>query len=325
MEQGKRMAPKPEPGSLPDVEEVLLPFEDNSSNDSVTGGPPTVTRKELQITSPKLMLKPRPKPKSTKAGVQTKRKIPAKQSKLSLPPQPRPLTPSENEMDDEFINITDCTSDATSVDGALSETEFDVHGGSTALSDRLDWSDTNLADSGDEDIAREETAYLTTIGDDGALSSSSLSDLDDERVSRISGRAMDTIIDSGDESDSESSSGETNSKHKRRRARLASVRDRSRWRRMRRQQHGSDSMVDSAGELLSEDDDDDSEIESDQELVFREARTDQERALAVACNQQDGHEDALLQMHLDQLHAVRNVIQECSSPLLEHAAMESDS
>ncbi|KAJ2212232.1 hypothetical protein EV179_004859 [Coemansia sp. RSA 487] len=231
----------------------------------------------------------------------------------------------EEDANDEFINITDVTSDASSVGGAPSETEFDVHRAprmSTALSDRLDWSDTNLADSGDEDIAREETAYLTTIGDAGDLTSSSLSDLDEERVARIGGRTMDAGVDSGDESDSESSSDETGSRRQRMRARIAGVRDRHKWRRQRRRSHhDSDSMADSDDDLAF----DDSELESDQELRFREARTDQERVLAAACGQQDDHEDALLQMHLDQLHAVRNVIQECSSPLLEHAAMESDS
>ncbi|KAJ2503857.1 hypothetical protein GGI11_007575, partial [Coemansia sp. RSA 2049] len=239
--------------------------------------------------------------------------------------QGKKMVPAEeidDDIDDEFVNITDVTSDAFSdVDGPPSETEFDMHrrrrGNAASPVNQLDeWSDADLGDSGDEDIAQEETTYLTTIGDAGSLSSSSLSDFDDARVRRMGSRAMDSGVDSGDESDSESISGDANGLSRRRGWRVKRS-----WRRQRQYERDTS---------FANDDDEEEEFgnsdsESDQELTFREARTAQERALATASDQQGDREDALLQMHLDQLYAVRSVIQECSSPLLEHAAMEAES
>ncbi|KAJ2652417.1 hypothetical protein GGH99_007594, partial [Coemansia sp. RSA 1285] len=228
----------------------------------------------------------------------------------------------DDDIDDEFVNITDVTSDAFSdVDGPPSETEFDMHrrrrGNAASPVNQLDeWSDADLGDSGDEDIAKEETTYLTTIGDAGSLSSSSLSDFDDARVRRMGSRAMDSGVDSGDESDSESISGDANGLSRKRGWHIKRS-----WRRQRQYERDTSfADVDDQEEEFGN-----SDSESDQELTFREARTEQERALATASDQQGDREDALLQMHLDQLYAVRSVIQECSSPLLEHAAMEAES
>ncbi|KAJ2622966.1 hypothetical protein GGI26_002767 [Coemansia sp. RSA 1358] len=234
--------------------------------------------------------------------------------------------------DDEFINITDVTSDASTA-GVPSETEFDLPASRSSIAssrhEKNEWSDSNILDADDEDIEQEETAYLTGIRDQG-YSSSSLSDLDDDRLARI--RSKDTlgsVVDSGDESDSESSQNESAARKSRQSTR------RKHQKRLRKAAAGSGSEVltaagffdsnglsdvDSLGTLLSEN----SESETDQELTFRAARTEEEQALVEYREPEDEREDALLEMHLEQLRAVRNVIQDCSSPLLEHTASDVD-
>ncbi|KAJ2171772.1 hypothetical protein EV181_007752, partial [Coemansia sp. RSA 532] len=68
----------------------------------------------------------------------------------------------------------------------------------------------------------------------------------------------------------------------------------------------------------------DSELETDQELTFREAQTATEHALVEYGESGDDREDELLQMHLEQLRAVHNVMQDCSAPLLDYVGI-SDS
>ncbi|KAJ2510110.1 hypothetical protein H4217_008020, partial [Coemansia sp. RSA 1939] len=196
MEQGKKMVPAVLSDANEEGEEILSPFVKDRIDTSVTQT---------------LLLSKMPIPiKSTPQKAKTKRKT-NKVSSRKILPLPLPKEEEiDDDIDDEFVNITDVTSDAFSdVDGPPSETEFDMHrrrrGNAASPVNQLDeWSDADLGDSGDEDIAKEETTYLTTIGDAGSLSSSSLSDFDDARVRRMGSRAMDSGVDSGDESDSES-------------------------------------------------------------------------------------------------------------------------
>ncbi|KAJ1897632.1 hypothetical protein LPJ66_003250 [Kickxella alabastrina] len=232
--------------------------------------------------------------------------------------------------EDEFVNITDVTSD-TSADYP-SETEFDLPSTQDKEpSIRTVWSDTNShvidGDDDDEDIEKAEEAYLAQMQDND-FSSSSLSDLDEERLAGIRRDRMgDLDPDSGDESDSESNNDEGSERlHARRRKRSNVRRQRSRLRDFTTaisSASDSDSLSDigSLSSLSSSDE----ESESDQELTFREAQTEEERALVEYAESGDDREDALLSMHLDQLRAVRNVIHDCSSsPLLEHAGSGSE-
>ncbi|KAJ2114323.1 hypothetical protein IW146_003181 [Coemansia sp. RSA 922] len=204
--------------------------------------------------------------------------------------------------DDELINITDVTSDTSG--GYPSETEFDL----PSRMRRGAWSDSSIAmgnDDDDEDIEEEEEAYLKHMRESD-LSSSSLSDLDDVRLAVIRGSSG-SDVDSGDESDAESVGGG--------RLRVRRQQQRRRVRAVRSDQPAfgfaesdSESM---AG--LSSLGSDGSSSESDQELEFRAPLTAEERALAEYVESGDEREDALLVMHLEQLRAVRSVIQDCSS------------
>ncbi|KAJ2704821.1 hypothetical protein FB645_002930 [Coemansia sp. IMI 203386] len=227
--------------------------------------------------------------------------------------------------DDEFINITDFTSDTSA--GYPSETEFDLP--STQGEDApplASWSDAGsnlLADEEDDDaIEKSEEAYLIQMHEND-LSSSSLSDIDEERMAGFhSSRIRAHDIDSGEESDSESNDGEI----------AGVVRSRRRKATSRKQRvieycdfdniSDVDSLSDigSIGSLASDD-----ESETDQELTFRQARTADERALAEYVGSSDEREDALLNMHLEQLRTVRNVLPDCpSSPLFDAEASGSD-
>ncbi|KAJ2726464.1 hypothetical protein GGI07_000602 [Coemansia sp. Benny D115] len=235
--------------------------------------------------------------------------------------------------DDEFINITDVTSDTSAE--YPSETEFDLP---SARSDDQGsipavWSDTNSntnlldGEDGDEDIERAEEEYLLQMEENG-LSSSSLSDFDDERLAGIRRDTGITVIgelDSGNESDSESDQIEGS----------PGMRAMRQHRRRRRHNNAfleaasgfSDSDAESLSDIgsigsLSTNGD---ESETDQELTFREAQTEEERALVAYAESCDEREEALLSMHLDQLRAVRNIIQDCSSsPILDQADSGSD-
>ncbi|KAJ1810322.1 hypothetical protein LPJ75_004234, partial [Coemansia sp. RSA 2598] len=224
--------------------------------------------------------------------------------------------------DDEFINITDFTSDTSA--GYPSETEFDLPSTQgEEVPPLASWSDTasNLLaeEEDDEDIEKSEEAYLISMHEN-EFSSSSLSDLDEERLAGIRrGRAASRDIDSGEESDSESNDGDGIARARRRKAAM-------------HRQHviecrgfdaisdiGSLSDIGSIGSLTSSDD------ESDQELTFREARTAEERALAEYVGSSDEREDALLNMHLEQLRTVRNAMPDCpSSPIFDAEASGSD-
>ncbi|KAJ1725803.1 hypothetical protein LPJ53_000064 [Coemansia erecta] len=238
--------------------------------------------------------------------------------------------------DDEFINITDVTSDASST-GYPSETEFDLPSTQgeetpTAVSARAndiasEWSDTNMRiisddDADGEDIEKAEEAYLIHM-EENEFSSSSLSDLDDERLAGIRrGRVDNSDIDSGDESDSESNDGDGGVRNRMRRRRRRAVRAQT----ASFHDFGSGSDIGSLSDIgsissLSSDED----SETDQELTFREPKTEEERALVNYVGSDDEKEEAMLSMHLDQLRAVRNVLPYCSSsPLLESSDAGSD-
>ncbi|KAJ2372076.1 hypothetical protein H4S02_009331, partial [Coemansia sp. RSA 2611] len=237
-----------------------------------------------------------------------KRASPARR-RMASPRLPAADTGADD--DDEFINITDVTSDG-SVGGAFSETEFDQPGALARSGRHAEWSDSRIlsanGDDDDEDIEQEDATYLMH-----GYSSSSLSDLDEQRMGSIHGGVSDSDLDSGAESDSETSGSE----------RVIGSRRRGQKRhrqipRSRRRQRRSDSM---SGSLLASD----SDYESDQELMFRPARTETEHALVEYARSGDDREDELLKLHLEQLHAVRNVMQGCSAPLAEYAAIASES
>ncbi|KAJ2492967.1 hypothetical protein IWW37_000971 [Coemansia sp. RSA 2050] len=203
-----------------------------------------------------------------------------------------------NASDDELINITDVTSDASG--GYPSETEFDL----PSRVRRSTWSDSSIAmgnDDDDENIEEEEEAYLKHMRESD-LSSSSLSDLDDVRLAVIRGSSG-SDVDSGDESDAESVGG---GRPRVRRRRVRAVRGDPPV--FGFAESDSESM---AG--LSSLGSDGSSSESDQELEFRAPQTAEEQALAEYAESGDEREDALLMMHLEQLRAVRSVIQDCSS------------
>ncbi|KAJ2381650.1 hypothetical protein GGI05_005907, partial [Coemansia sp. RSA 2603] len=248
----------------------------------------------------------------------------------------RPPSEGVSGDDDEFINITDVTSDASST-GYPSETEFDLpstQGENTpaAASARTDdavseWSDANMrmisdGDADGENIEKAEEAYLIHM-DENEFSSSSLSDLDEERLAGIRrGRIDNSDIDSGDESDFESNDGDSAVRSRMRKKRRRSV----------RAQTGSfhdfvsgsdiDSLSD-IGSISSLSSGEDSE--TDQELTFRAPQTEEERALANYVGSDDEKEEAMLNMHLDQLRAVRDILPYCSSsPLLESSDGGSD-
>ncbi|KAJ2470970.1 hypothetical protein IWW56_006429, partial [Coemansia sp. RSA 2131] len=108
----------------------------------------------------------------------------------------------DDDEDDEFINITDVTSDG-SIGGAISETEFDQARARGRGDLRGEWSDSRIIDdSGDEDIEQEDAAYLVRMHQSG-YSSSSLSDLDEQRMATIRSGTSGSELDSGAESDSE--------------------------------------------------------------------------------------------------------------------------
>ncbi|KAJ2909757.1 hypothetical protein GGI21_001558 [Coemansia aciculifera] len=174
-------------------------------------------------------------------------------------------------------------------------------------------------DDDDEDIEEEEEAYLKHL-QESDLSSSSLSDLDDSRLAVIRGD-----IDSGEESDSESC-GEGRQRF---RVRRAQRQQRQRQRRLVRDDPPGFGLAESDSEgmgELSSLGSDGSSSETDEELEFRAPRTAEERALAAYTEPGDDREDALLVMHLDQLRAVRSVIQDCSSspPLLDDSDVEGE-
>ncbi|KAJ1932202.1 hypothetical protein EC988_009534, partial [Linderina pennispora] len=101
-----------------------------------------------------------------------------------------------SEEDDEIINITDVTSDASG--GFPSETEFDRPDTTGEMfAQRHEWSDSNMLGD-DSNMEQEEERYLVQMSDSD-LSSSSLSDLDDARLA-----ALDSEMFSGDEGDTES-------------------------------------------------------------------------------------------------------------------------
>ncbi|KAJ2502784.1 hypothetical protein GGH96_000801 [Coemansia sp. RSA 1972] len=215
----------------------------------------------------------------------------------------------DDDEDDEFINITDVTSDG-SVGGVISETEFDQARARSRGDLRGEWSDSRIIDdSGDEDIEQEDAAYLMRMHQSG-YSSSSLSDLDEQRMATIRSDASGSDLDSGAESDSEIS----DSGYRRRGQRRHKHSPRRRKRRNRNSNHGSSSLLNAS----------DSELETDQELTFRKAQTATEHALVEYGESGDDREDELLQMHLEQLRAVHNVMQDCSAPLLDYAGI-SDS
>ncbi|KAJ2817142.1 hypothetical protein IWW50_006266, partial [Coemansia erecta] len=216
----------------------------------------------------------------------------------------------EDEDDDEFINITDVTSDG-SMGGALSETEFDQSRGLVGSGLHGEWSDSRiLDDSDDEDIEQEDAAYLVHM-QQGGYSSSSLSDLDEQRMATIGSGVTDSDLDSGAESDSETSDSGYR-RHDKRRHKHSS---RRRKRRGRTSDHGPGSLLVAS----------DSELESDQELTFRSAQTEKEHALVSYGRSDDDREDELLKMHLEQMRAVHNVMQDCSGSLLEYAGAASNS
>ncbi|KAJ1729628.1 hypothetical protein LPJ61_003429 [Coemansia biformis] len=225
-----------------------------------------------------------------------------------------------NDDDDEFINITDVTSDEGAAEFA-SETEFDLRPAArstSALAQHAEWSDSRILDDGeDEDIEREDAAYLLSMRQSGYSSSSSLSELDDNRMDVIrSGGNSDSDLDSGAESDSESCGEDIAAA--RRRARGRRGRGQGRGRRTHRSSAWIDGTVAAAASSDSED-------ETDQELTFRAAQTEKEHALVEYYESHGSGEDALLEMHLDQLRAVRNVIQDYPGAPLGHAgALESD-
>ncbi|KAJ2475944.1 hypothetical protein EV174_005101, partial [Coemansia sp. RSA 2320] len=239
-----------------------------------------------------------------------------------------PISLGAADDDDELINITDVTSDTST--GYPSETEFDLPSSrKRALARRGAWSDPNIPrdddDDDDEDIEQEEEAYLARMRESG-FSSSSLSDLDDGRLAVIRSANRGPDSDSGDESDSESCDADGVSRRSRRTLR--------KHRQRLRQLYGRSGNVSSVFYNGSSDDDsiaciesldsNGSESESDQELTFRKPQTEEERALAKYAESGDEREDALLEMHLEQLRAVRSVIQDCSSPLLDHTVSCSD-
>ncbi|KAI8320457.1 hypothetical protein GQ54DRAFT_214537 [Martensiomyces pterosporus] len=233
----------------------------------------------------------------------------------------KPATPpaklaSEATDEDEFINITDVTSDMST--GFPSETEFDLPDSKgEELARRAEWSDSNMLGD-DENIEQEEEAYLAQMRN-ADFSSSSLSDLDEDRLAGIHRHLSGADIDSGTESDSESSDGEgARTRHSRSRRRHSSSTDIS--------DLDSDASLLSDIGSLSSLPSNGSASESDEELTFREARTDEERALLELRESGDEREDAILELHLEQLRAVRNVIQGCSSPLIGHSSLsDSDS
>ncbi|KAJ2882864.1 hypothetical protein H4R27_003147 [Coemansia aciculifera] len=203
--------------------------------------------------------------------------------------------------DDELINITDVTSDTSG--GYPSETEFDL----PSRVRRGAWSDSSMAmgnDDDDENIEEEEEAYLKHMRESD-LSSSSLSDLDDVRLAVIRGSSG-SDVDSGDESDAESVGGGRLRVRRQQRRKVRGVRNDP-------PAFGfAESDSESMGGLSSLGSDG-SSSESDQELEFRAPQTAEERALAEYAESGDEREDALLVMHLEQLRAVRSVIQDCSS------------
>ncbi|KAJ2648758.1 hypothetical protein IWW40_003701 [Coemansia sp. RSA 1250] len=205
--------------------------------------------------------------------------------------------------DDEFINITDVTSDG-SMAGGISETEFDQH--KSGLDANV-WSDSRVFDDNDEeDIEKEDAAYLVSMQKDG-YSSSSLSDLDEAQMEIIRGSSFDSDLDSGEESDSESRDYDARSKlHIRRKYRHHVARNRNNRFKLKNRLGSSDS-------------------EPEEELTFRTAKTASEHALVEYGGSEDDREDELLKLHLEQLHAVRNVMQECPGTLLEYGAVASAS
>ncbi|KAJ2883620.1 hypothetical protein FB639_002136 [Coemansia asiatica] len=230
--------------------------------------------------------------------------------------------------DDEFINITDFTSDASAA--YPSETEFDLPSTQGEEAPTLaSWSDAAsnlLADEeDDDDIEKSEEAYLIRMHEK-EFSSSSLSDLDEERMAGIRrGRTRPQDLDSGEESDSESNDGENPGVIHRARRRKAASRNKQHIIKYREIDIASDieslSDIGSIGSLAS-----DNESETDQELTFRQARTAEERALAEYAESSDEREDALLNMHLEQLRTVRNAMPGCplSSPLFDAEGSGSD-
>ncbi|KAJ2328264.1 hypothetical protein GGH92_009896, partial [Coemansia sp. RSA 2673] len=198
-----------------------------------------------------------------------------------------PISLGAADDDDELINITDVTSDTST--------------------------------------GYPKEAYLARMRESG-FSSSSLSDLDDGRLAVIRSANRGPDSDSGDESDSESCDADGVSRRSRRTLR--------KHRQRLRQLYGRSGNVSSVFYNGSSDDDsiaciesldsNGSESESDQELTFRKPQTEEERALAKYAESGDEREDALLEMHLEQLRAVRSVIQDCSSPLLDHTVSCSD-
>ncbi|KAJ2809295.1 hypothetical protein H4R20_000198 [Coemansia guatemalensis] len=230
--------------------------------------------------------------------------LPKKQQVLL--PAPTPAAPLEEDEDEEFINITDVTSDEAS-GGLGSEAEPDQQAGihiGNGMAALAESDDARILSDEDEDIEMEDAAYLAHMKESG-FSSSSLSDVDDGHLGMVSSSGTgDSEVDSGAESDSESTSN-TESMAVRRHIRRQLKRRHRKYR-----ANTSGSIMDSSG----------SEAESDQELTFRAAQTEREHALVEYSRANDDHDDALLEMHLDQLRAVHNVIQDCPAPLLEHAA-----
>ncbi|PIA14023.1 hypothetical protein COEREDRAFT_89095 [Coemansia reversa NRRL 1564] len=221
------------------------------------------------------------------------------------------LTTKLDEEEEEFINITDVTSDEASA-GLASDAEFDQHAGMHIGRDMValaESDDAQILGDEDEDIEMEDAAYLAHMKESG-YSTSSLSDVDDGRIGMISGSIKsDSELDSGAESDSESSSN-ADSMAARRHARRQ-----LKGRRRKYRAYTSGSIQNRS----------ESEAETDQELTFRAAQTEREHALVEYSKASGDHEDALLEMHLDQLRAVHSVIQDCPAPLLEHAAAASAS
>ncbi|KAJ2842960.1 hypothetical protein IWW36_005722, partial [Coemansia brasiliensis] len=125
----------------------------------------------------------------------------------------------------------------------------------------------------------------------------------------IRGGSTDSDLDSGDESDSESRDYGNRSKRRNRR------KHRHRISRSRKSRFKLENALASS----------DSNAESDQELTFRTAKTASEHALVEYGDSGDDREDELLKLHLEQLHAVRNVMQECPGSLLEYGAIASAS
>ncbi|KAJ2076529.1 hypothetical protein H4R24_005649 [Coemansia sp. RSA 988] len=219
---------------------------------------------------------------------------------------PAPTLAAPLDEDEEFINITDVTSDEASA-GLDSEAEFGQHTGMQIGNDMLAFAesdDARILSDEDEDIEMEDAAYLAHMKESG-YSSSSLSDVDDGRMGVLSSNVPDdSELDSGAESDSESiSNAESMAARRHNRRQLKGHRRKYRA-------HTSGNILGSS----------ESEAETDQELTFRAAQTEREHALVEYSNASVDHDDALLEMHLDQLRAVHSVIQDCPAPLLEHAA-----